>query len=255
MSEAGVLTASLEDYLEAIFHITVEKPAARPKDIAGRLKVTNASVTGALRSLSEKGLINYAPYDDVTLTPDGLEAARDVVNRHQILRDVFVNILAVDEKTADEAACKMEHCIPKVIMDRFIQFARFVEACPRGGSKWIQGFGYHCDEGGRDTCDRCMALALEEFRSCKPSMEGKSPMSITTAKLGGIPKGQRAKVLKVSAKGATGKRIVEMGVTPGSIVEVERIAPLGDPIDIRIRGYHLTLRREEADNIEVEPLA
>ena len=45
-----------------------------------------------------------------------------------------------------------------------------------------------------------------------------------------------------------------MGVTPGSVVEVERIAPLGDPIDIKVKGYHLSLRKEEAEGIEIEAL-
>jgi Fe2+ transport system protein FeoA len=45
-----------------------------------------------------------------------------------------------------------------------------------------------------------------------------------------------------------------MGVTPGTVVEVERVAPLGDPIDIKVKGYHLSLRKEEAEGIEVELL-
>jgi Fe2+ transport system protein FeoA len=45
-----------------------------------------------------------------------------------------------------------------------------------------------------------------------------------------------------------------MGVIPGSVVEIERIAPLGDPIDIKVKGYHLSLRKEDAEKIEVETL-
>ncbi len=60
------LSASLEDYLEAIFHIEQEKHAARAKDITERLQVSGASVTAALRTLAEKKLINYAPYDLIT---------------------------------------------------------------------------------------------------------------------------------------------------------------------------------------------
>ena len=66
--------------------------------------------------------------------------------------------------------------------------------------------------------------------------------------------GQKGKVLRIRKRGETNKRIVEMGVTPGSVVEVERVAPLGDPIDIRVKGYHLSLRKEEAEGIEVEAL-
>jgi Fe2+ transport system protein FeoA len=75
-----------------------------------------------------------------------------------------------------------------------------------------------------------------------------------TAKLNDLKPGQRGKVVKVSTRGETNRRIVEMGVTPGAVVEVERVAPLGDPIDVRVKGYHLSLRKEEAAGIEVENL-
>ena len=82
------LTSSLEDYLESIYLIISEKEAVRPKDIAKRLNVSNASVTGALKTLSDKGMINYAPYDVITLTDKGREAAIDVLRRffHQCIR-------------------------------------------------------------------------------------------------------------------------------------------------------------------------
>ena len=47
---------------------------------------------------------------------------------------------------------------------------------------------------------------------------------------------------------------MEMGLTPGSTITVEKIAPLGDPIDVRIKGYHLSLRREEAAGIKIEKI-
>ena len=71
MEENNHLSASLEDYLETIFLIVQKKQAARAKDISIELKVKASSVTGALRQLSEKGLINYAPYDIITLTSKG----------------------------------------------------------------------------------------------------------------------------------------------------------------------------------------
>jgi DtxR family transcriptional regulator, Mn-dependent transcriptional regulator len=77
------LSASLEDYLEAIFHVIEDKQAARAKDIVERLGVHNSSVTQALRALSERGLVNYAPYDLVTLTEAGRTAAAEVVEKHQ----------------------------------------------------------------------------------------------------------------------------------------------------------------------------
>ena len=69
MSDAATLSSSLEDYLEVIFHLVAAKQVARVKDIAKKIQVKNSSVTGALRPLADKGLINYTPYDVVTLTP------------------------------------------------------------------------------------------------------------------------------------------------------------------------------------------
>lgn len=247
------LSASLEDYLEAIFHIVEKKHAARPKDISKRLKVNNSSVTGALKLLSEKGLVNYLPYDVITLTGEGREVAEDVVRRHESLREFFENVLAVDEADAEEAACKMEHAVPRGILERFIQFSEFVETCPRGGAKWIAGFGYHCQsDGEQENCDKCISRCLDDFRSAKKLREEDGfPMSVP---LQSIKPGQRAKVTRVRARGPVAKRIAEMGVTRGVIVEVERVAPLGDPIEVKIKGYHLSLRDEEAKRIEVAPL-
>ncbi len=144
------LSESMEDYLEAIFHIVAEKQAARAKDIAVRLGVHSSSVTQALRSLAEKGLVNYAPYDVITLTTEGRKAAQDVVARHRALRDFFVDVLAVDETLANEDACKMEHALSPFILDRLIRYLEFVKTNPSGCVRWNDKTGYYCHtRGGR----------------------------------------------------------------------------------------------------------
>lgn len=64
--------------------------------------------------------------------------------------------------------------------------------------------------------------------------------------------GQRARVAWVNRRGAVGRRLVEMGVGPGCEVKVERYAPLGDPIEIKLKGTFLSLRKIEAEMVEVE---
>jgi len=160
------LSASLEDYLEAIFHIVAKKQAARAKDIAERIGVRSSSVTGALRALAERELINYAPYDVITLSDEGTRLARDIVRRHEVLREFFVRVLGVDAAQAEDGACKMEHAIPRPIVDRFTQFLNFVETCPRGGSRWLEGFEQRCDRHGVDQdCDKCISLCLDQVRA------------------------------------------------------------------------------------------
>lgn len=151
------LTASQEDYLEAIYVISEEKMAARAKDIAQNIGVKASSVTGALRTLGKMGLINYAPYDLITLTDDGRKVAEEIVSRHKALNNFLIKVLGIEEEEADEAACKMEHSIPKEIVERLVKYAEYVERCPKGGINWESGFGYYCKNGCNDAdCARCM---------------------------------------------------------------------------------------------------
>ena len=66
--------------------------------------------------------------------------------------------------------------------------------------------------------------------------------------------GKRARVLKVGGEGAIRRRIMDMGITKGVEVYVRKVAPLGDPMEIFIRGYELSLRKADADMIEVEAI-
>jgi len=143
-AETQQLTASLEDYLEAIFHIVAAKQAARAKDIVLRMGVHNSSVTQALRSLSEKGLVNYAPYDLITLTTAGTRIARDVVRRHCTLKDFLVKVLSLEDQAAEEGACKMEHAISGEILDRLVKFVEYFDSCPMGHVHWDEELGYYC---------------------------------------------------------------------------------------------------------------
>ena len=68
-----------------------------------------------------------------------------------------------------------------------------------------------------------------------------------------LPLGTSAKVTKITANSATKRRLMEMGITPAATVEAIRWAPLGDPMDIKVRGYHLSLRRDEAAAVEIAP--
>lgn len=63
---------------------------------------------------------------------------------------------------------------------------------------------------------------------------------------------ETVKVVKISCTGALKKRIMDMGITKGIEIKVRKVAPLGDPIEVTVRGYELSLRKSEAGNIEVE---
>ena len=67
-----------------------------------------------------------------------------------------------------------------------------------------------------------------------------------------IQPGQTVKVVKLLGDGGTKRRIMDMGVTKGTSVYVRKVAPLGDPVEVTIRGYELSLRKAEAEHVEVE---
>ena len=169
------LSASLEDYLEAIFHIVERKSAARAKDIADRVGVNRSSVTGALHMLSDKGLVNYAPYDVVTLTASGQAVAADVVKRHNVLSRFFEGVLGVEAGEAEEAACRMEHAAPRGVVDRLVAFADFVASCPRAGADWIEAFMTQCESGqGVRPCDDCLDDCVAQWRRRDEDRSGRT---------------------------------------------------------------------------------
>ena len=67
-----------------------------------------------------------------------------------------------------------------------------------------------------------------------------------------IAVGETAKVKRLHGEGALKRRIMDMGITKGSQIYVRKVAPLGDPVEITIRGYELSLRKDDADCIEME---
>lgn len=163
MKKKTSLSASLEDYIEAIYHIIEEKLVARSKEIAAKLNVSRASVTEALRALSKKGLINYEPYEAITMTEKGRKVAEDVIFRHESLKRFFIEVLALDKKIAEEGACRIEHAAPPEIISRMISFIEFMQHCPRGGDDLIRGFSSYCESGKTQLdCNDCVASCLDQ---------------------------------------------------------------------------------------------
>lgn len=143
----NILTESLEDYIEAIYKIIQKKNVARVKEIAKELKVSNSSVTGALRVLAEKKLVHYAPYENITLTPSGEEIASKILEKHDALKAFFVRILNVDSALADECACKLEHALPSEILGKLKSLNEFLNIESMAGSRCLDKFHYYMETG------------------------------------------------------------------------------------------------------------
>jgi DtxR family Mn-dependent transcriptional regulator len=243
------LSASLEDYLEAIFQICIDHGEARVKEIAQRLDVRAASVTGALGLLAEKGLINYEPYGRVTLTSHGKMVGEDVVRRHESLKEFFVKVLLVEPAEAESTACRMEHVVSREILDKFVGFMEFVELCPRAGEKWIKGFELFCQQKNTDNeCEVCLAQCLQDLKE-KKNVDENEQQSVTT--LDQLLPGQVGRVIAIPCKTVIGRRLLKMGIDEGSFVHIEGETSLGDYIDVKIKGYRLSLRKKEAAVVRV----
>jgi DtxR family Mn-dependent transcriptional regulator len=128
----GALSAAMEDYLEAVGELARESGVARVRDIARRLGVHMPSVTAAMKVLARRGLVNYDPYQYVTLTPRGRQAASEVSGRHDTLRTFFADVLGLDPAAAEANACRVEHVADGALLERLARLAKAIRRCPLG---------------------------------------------------------------------------------------------------------------------------
>lgn len=166
--ESQKVSASLEDYLEAIYVLEQKYRVARAKDIADYMNVQRASVTGALRALSARGLVYYTPYSYVTLTPEGKRIAEEILYRHRILKEFFNKILKLSPEEAEQNACRVEHAIQPHAVERLVKFLEFLNRCPRAGSEWFDKFETFCEHGiSSEACRDCIEQCMVKLSSSK----------------------------------------------------------------------------------------
>jgi DtxR family Mn-dependent transcriptional regulator len=95
--------------------------------------------------LKKKGLANYKPYDYVTLTQAGEDAAAQIARKHDILKSFFVNVLGVERDIAQRAACRAEHTLGPEVITRLLRFIEFVTHTGRNGYDLTDRFTEFCD--------------------------------------------------------------------------------------------------------------
>jgi DtxR family transcriptional regulator, Mn-dependent transcriptional regulator len=239
------LSACMEDYLEAILVLERETRVARVKDISRSIGVSRASVTEALKSLSKRGLVKHDRYGFVMLTSDGEKLATEVDRKHGVISTFLREVLGVDKATADRNACQFEHSIDRAVLDRLLLFMERFRECPRGGAGWIDGCATAtAPEREYEACKECLGECLTKVEKRFKQRECETP--VKPVRLSELTPGSRGRIVKVGGGCEYRKRLAEMGLCRGTIVEVERVAPLGDPILVNVRGYSLSLRKDEA---------
>ncbi|MGL4791938.1 MAG: metal-dependent transcriptional regulator [Anaerotignaceae bacterium] len=116
------VTASLEDYLEAIYILYRKNAQARITDVARELDISKPSVNRAINTLKAQGLVEHEHYGDLKLTEKGEQLAKDVVKRHDVLKSFLMDCLGVKEETAEKEACLIEHNLSADTINKLIDF-------------------------------------------------------------------------------------------------------------------------------------
>ena len=121
-----VLSPASEDYLEAILLLADDEGCVRSVDIADHLQVSKASVSKAIGILKQAGLIDHDHYGLIKMTTEGKNRAREIMQRHNMLKRFLTDVLHIDEETAENEACKMEHAISNETKDKWMEYLRKV---------------------------------------------------------------------------------------------------------------------------------
>lgn len=237
-----LLTHALEDYLETIQKFVDEKGFARVRDICEARKVKSGSVSPAMKRLSEMGMIHHHQGEFITLTPEGEAFARRTQARHDILIRFFKDFLMVDAKQAEEDSCAIEHHLSDASMDALTRLFEFLQNCPEGKSDYLSRF-HECPIINHkvDGCDH----------RCQNSPGKTSDKGDKSKPLVMMVVGEKGQVRLVDAKGELRSKLLNMGLLPGTDVEMDRIEK-GKSIRLLINHHPVTLNIKESEAIWVE---
>ena len=105
------MTIAMQNYLELIYELSLDGKKARVSDFAKQLGVSKPSVNNAVVVLAKDGYVDYEKYADIKLTDKGRKTAEFICSKHQTIKQLFIEVLNIDEKIADTDACLIEHVI------------------------------------------------------------------------------------------------------------------------------------------------
>ena len=123
LEELG-MNESREDYIKTIYALKNKMKVVRSVDIANEMGYTRPSVSRATTTLKEKGLITMDGKKGILLTKKGLEMARGIYEKHELLKDFLLQTTGTDEKVAEEEACRMEHFVSAETMEGIREFIK-----------------------------------------------------------------------------------------------------------------------------------
>ncbi len=156
--EMNRYTQSEEDYLESLYVIQLKNKVPRVKDVAQALDVKMPSVVAAIRSLSEKGLVEQERYGHIELTKKGERIGRDVYKRHRLLYAFLSEVLGLEPQLAEKDACQIEHYLSPQTRERILRIVEFTRACKDKDDEvlFLKRFMHFVNTGEKpDPCPGC----------------------------------------------------------------------------------------------------
>ncbi|HKY96304.1 MAG TPA: metal-dependent transcriptional regulator [Gemmatimonadaceae bacterium] len=217
-----MLTGPVEDYLKTIYEIGRGTVSVATNDIAQRLAIAPASVSGMVRRLAEQGLLSYERYRGVTLTEQGRRAALRTIRRHRVIESYLSIALNYPWDRVHDEAERLEHAASDELVDRMAEAIGEPVVDPHGAPI--------------------------------PSREGLMDETEYVS-LGELSAGYGARVVRVSDDDPEMLRyLAELAIVPGAEVIVISRAPYQGPISLRISGHLLAIGPQLASQVMVEPL-
>lgn len=140
------LTNSQEEYLVAIYDLSIQDKNVRVTDIAKRLNITKPSVNKAINNLKELEFVNYEKYSNVSLTSSGEEMAKEILRKQDIIYIFLNKIVGVEDKIALEESIAMKHVISEDTTEKLNKYI-------------FENFNLECDfDVSNKLCKTCIKL-------------------------------------------------------------------------------------------------
>lgn len=235
------ITPSTQEYLEALYSLTQDGQSASTSDLSKKLNISPASVTEMIKKLADSGYVDYHPYQGVRLTPQGFQLAEKMARKHRILERFLHDVLKIDNSKVHDEACGMEHVLSDTTETAMCRTLEAPDKCP-DDHKVIPACNL-----GFSSCDEC--------RQAGDNLEKVGPRKVNVISLSMLKEKQEAKIAFIRGDNKVLRRLVDMGLTPGTNIRVSRIAPLKGPVEINVRGSNLALGDEIVCNVFVEKAA
>ena len=233
------MSTSTDEYLEALYNLTQDSKTASTTAISKRLKIAPASVTEMLIKLADGGYVNYSPYKGVTLTQQGFQIAEKMVRKHRLLERFLHDVLKIGNDRVHREACEMEHTLSDEAERALCQTLKAPDRCPDDESVIPP-----CNLGF-SSCNECHKWGPDNLEKIGKRQE--DVISISKLK-----ENQEGRVAFIRGDNKVLRRLLDMGLTPGTRINVSRIAPLKGPVEINVRGSKLAIGDEIACNVFVE---